>query len=54
MQQKINGYTREEAEELVRCLAEGRRAGRTLTRNCLRKLRKGARQGGRQRAQLLL
>ena len=31
MQQKINGYTREEAEELVRCLSEGRRAGKTLT-----------------------
>ena len=32
MQQKINGYTREEAEELVRCLTEGRHAGKTLTR----------------------
>ena len=31
MQQKINGYTREEAEELVRYIAEGKRAGRTLT-----------------------
>ncbi len=31
MQNKINGYTREEAEELVRYLSEGRRAGKTLT-----------------------
>ena len=29
--EKINGYTREEAASLVRYLAEGRRAGRTLT-----------------------
>ncbi len=31
MQEKINGYTRGEAEELVRYIAEGRRAGSTLT-----------------------
>ncbi len=29
--EKINGYTREEAEELVRYISEGRRAGKTLT-----------------------
>ena len=29
--EKINGYAREEAEELVRYISEGRRAGKTLT-----------------------
>lgn len=30
--EKINGYSREEAETLVRCIEEGRAAGKTLTR----------------------
>ena len=29
--EKINGYARSEAEELVGYIAEGRRAGKTLT-----------------------
>ena len=29
--EKINGYTKEEAEELVRYISEGKRAGKTLT-----------------------
>ena len=29
--EKINGYAKSEAEELVRYISEGRRAGKTLT-----------------------